>query len=294
LIDRAGKDAYRAYSSAQGFGFTRGFGALVDLEGDDTYATNPGDPKMPGGDPIYPNGQLPGKANTSMAQGCGRGIRPDTPEPGFQLPGGIGFLRDAKGNDHYATGVFGQASGFAMGIGVLADGAGDDVYEGLWYVQGANAHTSLSLFVDSSGNDQYDPTFAIAATSIGVGHDFSAAIHLDLGGDDTYRAPGLGLGAGNANGFGMLVNVGGNDVFAGPGPFMLGAANATEIMTTLGRKAIPTIGLFVKAGGTATYQVGAPTTATAGATWTTTPNRADGANEIATGVDRPSGTASLP
>jgi hypothetical protein len=293
VLDRAGNDTYRGYSAVQGYGFTRGLGAVIDADGNDVYKTDPGDPAI-GGDPLYPNAQLPKKGNTSMAQGCGRGERPDSPEPGFAMPGGIGILRDAHGNDSYATSVFGQASGFAMGVGMLADGGGDDTYEGLWYVQGANAHTSLSLFVDSSGNDRYDPTYPIAATSIGVGHDFSVAIHLDLGGDDHYRAPGLGLGAGNTNGVGILVNVGGSDVFEGPGPLMLGAANAAEIMTDLMRRQMPTYGLFVKAGGSAEYKVGAPTAALPGATWSTTPDRADGAAEIAAGVDRPTATAALP
>jgi hypothetical protein len=210
------------------------------------------------------------------------------------MPGGIGILRDAKGDDSYVTSVFGQASGFAMGVGVLADGGGNDTYEGLWYVQGANAHTSVSLFLDSSGNDQYDPTFPIAATSIGVGHDFSVALHLDLGGDDHYKAPGLGLGAGNSNGVGILVNVGGTDTFEGPGPLMLGAASVGDASSDLVRRKMPTYGLFVKAGGGATYTVGAPSSAKAGATWTTTPDAADGVAEVAAGVDRPTGTASLP
>ena len=102
----------------------------------------------------------------------------------------------------YTVSVFGQGCAFAMGIGLFLEGAGNDVYEGLWYVQGANAHTAVSLFWDAAGNDQYNPTFPIQSTSIGVGHDFSVAIHYDADGDDTYKGPNLSLGSGNANGIG--------------------------------------------------------------------------------------------
>ena len=42
------------------------------------------------GDPLYPNAQLPQTGNTSLSQGCGEGHRPDSPDPGYQFPGGIG------------------------------------------------------------------------------------------------------------------------------------------------------------------------------------------------------------
>lgn len=292
VLDRAGNDTYRAWASAQGFGFTRGVGGVVDADGDDRYETDPGDPAL-GGDVLYANAQLPGKANTAMSQGCGHGNRPDVPEPGFPLPGGLGVLRDARGSDRYVTSVFGQGCAFAMGIGLLLDGAGDDTYEGLWYVQGANAHTGLSYFGDDGGNDRYNPTFPVAATSIGVGHDLSAAIHLDRGGDDLYRGPrGLALGVGNANGIGILANVGGADSFVAAGPLALGAANASEVMDRPARAAMPTVGVFVKAGGSAAYESGAP--ATPGGTWASTRNVDAGANELAVGIDRPAGSVALP
>jgi hypothetical protein len=293
LLDRAGNDKHVVYTSSQGFGFTKGLGALVDMDGDDVYDSDVGDPEL-GGDPLYANAQRPGKANTSMSQGCGRGNRPDVPEPGFPMAGGIGILRDAKGDDRYLTSIFGQGCAFAMGIGLFADGAGNDTYEGIWYVQGANAHTGLSLFVDGAGDDRYDPTFPITATSIGVGHDFSAAIHHDMGGDDTYRAPGLSLGAGNANGFGLFVNAGGADTFDAKGPITLGAANATEILPVVARQSMPTVGVFVKAGGRATYAGASLPDAGADLTWGTTPNADAGVAERAVGVDRPGGKVVLP
>ena len=301
LLDRAGNDSYLAYAEAQGFGFTQGVGALVDDAGDDTYYTDPGHPDV-GGDVIYANAQLPGKANTSIAQGCGFGHRPDSPEPGYQFAGGIGILRDASGKDKYATGVFGQASSFGMGIGLLLEGGGDDVYEGLWYVQGANAHTSVALFHDHAGNDQYNPTFPIASTSIGVGHDYSSAVHYDEGGNDTYRGPNLALGCGNANGIGVMVVAGGTDVFDVASLNTLGSANSTEVFGTP-RRSIPTIGVFVKAGGASSYSVGgADAGDRVGSEWSYAPNNTDGGPDGGTaydyeksiGIDRPNGSATLP
>lgn len=293
LLDGGGKDSYVAYASSQGFGFTQGVGVALDMSGDDSWLTDPGHSQV-NGDPIYPNGQLPGQANTAMSQGCGEGHRPDAPDPGYEFAGGMGILRDAAGNDTYVTSVFGQGCAFGMGFGMLLEGGGNDKYEGLWYVQGANAHTALSYFHEVSGNDIYNPTFPIAATSIGVGHDYSAAIHFDENGDDTYRAPGLSLGSGNANGLGVMVVTNGNDVFNPAGNPTLGAANSTEIFGVGSRRILPTIGVFVKAGGAGTYG----TVGIDGGSWSYTPNNnPDGGipnYERSIGVDRPSGTAQLP
>ena len=298
VLDGGGKDSYLSYSSSQGFGFTQGVGVLEDLSGDDTYLTDPGHPQV-NGDPIYPNGQLPGKANTAMSQGCGEGHRPDAPDPGFGFAGGMGILRDGAGNDSYVTSVFGQGCAFGMGIGMLLEGGGNDSYEGLWYVQGANAHTALSYFHEVSGNDTYNPTFPIAATSIGVGHDYSAAIHFDENGDDTYRAPGLSLGSGNANGLGVMVVTNGNDTFTAANYVSLGAANSSEIFGIGARRILPTVGVFVKAGGTGTYTVGGVDGGSfPGQSWAYAPNNnPDGGipnYEKSIGIDRPTGAATLP
>jgi hypothetical protein len=292
LLDRAGSDVHKGYSAMQGYAFTRGFGAVVDLAGDDEYTTDVGDPAF-GGDPLYPSAQLPGRGNTAMSQGCGRGNRPDVPEPGYQMPGGIGLLRDAHGNDRYKTSVFGQGSSFGLGIGVLSDGDGDDVYEGLWYVQGANAHTGVCYFYEGAGDDRYNPTYPVAATMIGVGHDFSAAVHLDLGGSDAYRAGGLAIGAGNANGLGLLANIGGDDSYESNPQMTLGAANVSETMGFNGRGVMPTIGVFVRAGGVTTFKK-PPTGAVPGGTWGNIANPDAGTAESAVGVDRPAGTAVFP
>lgn len=290
LLDRAGDDRYRGYNEMMGFGFTGGVGALVDLAGRDEYFLNPGDPTLPKGDPLYASAQLPGKGNTSMGQGCGYGRRSDTVPEGIGFLGGFGLLRDGAGDDRYTASVFAQGCGF-LGFGALLEGGGDDVYEGLWYVQGSTAHLGVALFHDVAGNDQYNPTFPIAATSIGVGHDFSVSVHLDEAGDDKYRGPNLSLGSGHANGLGVLVNVGGNDTFAAAGEFSLGGAGAAEVFMS-SRGKLPTYGVFVKAGGAATYSIAGVARTESSWSWVPEPEKGGAAKSV--GLDRPSGTASLP
>ena len=296
LLDGGGDDKYLAYNSAQGFGFTQGFGGLVDEAGNDTYFTDPGDPSL-NGDALYPNAQLPGTGNTSMSQGAGEGHRPDSPDPGWQFAGGMGVLRDAHGIDTYTTSVFGQASSFAMGIGMVLEGDGDDTYQGLWYVQGAAAHTGVAYFDDAAGNDKYNPTFPIRATSIGVGHDYSSVLHYDEGGDDQYHGPGLSLGSGNDNGVGMMLVLGGTDTFRADAQNTLGAALAGDMVGTV-RAKIQTLGVFVKAAGTGTYTVGGiDAGGYTGGTWSYAPENAlDGGTdaEKSIGMDRPNGAASWP
>ncbi|MBI2395031.1 MAG: hypothetical protein HYV09_36005 [Deltaproteobacteria bacterium] len=304
VLDRGGDDQYRGYNELQGFGFTRGVGAVVDLAGNDVYFANPGDPAL-GGDPIYPSAQLPGKGNTTMGQGCGYGRRWDTVPEEIGFLGGLGLLRDAAGNDTYTASVFAQGCGF-LGFGALLEGGGDDSYDGLWYVQGATAHMGIALFHEAGGNDRYNATFPVVATSVGVGHDFSSTVHLDEGGDDVYRGPGLSLGTGYANGLGVLVNVGGTDSFAASGAFTLGGAMAGEVFKSP-RGKLPTYGVFVKAGGSATYAIGGVDALRSGGTWSYAPENASSAGDAGTtdatfvegpaksvGVDRPSGKASLP
>jgi len=301
LLDRAGDDEYLGYNELQGFGFTQGVGALVDLAGKDKYFADPGDPAL-GGDPLYASAQLPGKGNTTMGQGCGYGRRWDTVPEEVGFIGGMGILRDAAGDDAYTGSVFAQGCGF-LGFGALLEGGGNDTYEGLWYVQGATAHMGLALFHEAGGNDRYDPTFPIAATSIGVGHDFSSTVHLDEGGDDAYRGPGLSLGTGYANGLGILLNVGGNDSFKATGEFTLGGAMAGEVFKSP-RGKLPTYGAFVKAGGSASYAIGGVDVPRSGGTWSYAPENVAGdagtdsgfveGPAKSVGVDRPSGSASLP
>ena len=257
LVDQGGNDVYRGYHAVQGYGWVRGAGLLYDRAGDDRYLADLGDPAR-GGDPLYFTPQLPGRGNASFAQGVGFGRRADVASggDGVYQSGGLGVLRDRRGNDTYRASVFGQGAGYWFGTGVLADGQGDDGYDGLWYVQGSAAHFALALFLEGGGNDRYNQLVEPAATSIGVGHDMSVAWHIDLGGDDLYRAPGLSLGSGNVNGMGFLINVGGNDLYTSSEP-TLGAASLSSEANQPGnaRRERNTVGVFVDVGGADLYTV---------------------------------------
>jgi hypothetical protein len=183
---------------------------------------------------------------------------------------------------------------------MLSDGAGDDSYKGLWYVQGASAHFALALHVDGAGNDRYNEDFPVRATSIGVGHDFSGALQIDLGGDDKYWAPGLSLGCGNSQGVGGLINVGGVDGYVASGKNTVGCASighGAPFDTT--RDVRPTIGLFVDTSSADTCAL-PPTAPPAGndTSWglavqkSQEPSAPD--SERSGGVDQANGSVSLP
>ena len=298
LIDVSGNDHYASITLSQGFGGGEGAGALIDAAGDDVYDCDTGNPAI-GGHPIYFSPQLPGTGNSSMSQGAAQGRRPATATDASYMAGGIGILRDTKGKDRYTASVFAQGSGYWQGIGMLLDGGSDgDQYDGYWYVQGAAAHFALALFVDEGGDDQYDSNLTMAATSIGVGHDFSAALHLDLGGNDTYHAPGLSLGSGNINGIGCFINVGGNDTYVAAGDPTFGAGNySAEAPFGYPSQAAPTIGIFVDAGGTNTYTVAGQSRALGDTTWSYDPQPYPAPEMVTTehgcGADQSNGTVSL-
>ncbi len=172
------------------------------------------------------------------------------------------------------------------------------MYDALWYIQGSSAHFALSIFLEQGGNDTYNLEVTPAATSIGVGHDFSASFHIDEGGDDQYNAPGLSLGSGNINGIGCLVNLGGNDTFVAAGDPTLGAGNySNEATFTDPRASVATIGIFVHTGGTATYEVAGAMRPLAGTTWSYDPQPFAPmmlTSEFGCGADDPMGSVSLP
>lgn len=295
LIDRAGDDTYRTYSQAQGFAATKSVGILYDADGKDTYVADNGDP-ADGGDPLYWTIQIPGKGNNSFAQGAAWGLRGSGGWP--NMSGGLGVLRDLRGNDTYEASVQAQASAYWYGTGILADGAGDDRYDARYYVQGAGAHFGLSVFLEEGGNDTYQGRWEPKATSIGVGHDRSVAWHLDLGGNDVYRAPGLSLGSGYANGMSFLVNVGGDDVYRAPNDLTLGAASLSQewwdAFGATGAK-VPTVGIFLDVGGKDLYEATGTTGYVDGASWSVKKSPpAWSAVEQSSGADVASGEVKLP
>lgn len=297
LLDAHGDDRYRAYSQAQGFAYARAVGILGDDEGSDRYDVDNGDP-ADGGDPLYWTIQIPGKGNNSFSQGAAWGRRSaGTKDDSLDMSGGLAILRDRQGDDTYVASVQAQASGYWFGTGILADGAGNDAYDARYYVQGAGAHFALALFLEDAGDDRYNDKLTPKATSIGVGHDFTVAFHLDLGGNDVYRGPGLSLGSGNANGIGVLLNIGGDDVYRAPGEPTLGAGNlSSEVNQSQPRRGVATTGIFLDAGGKDLYDVVSTVTRGDGVTWRN--DREPAASGLTTehgaGADLPEGTISFP
>lgn len=268
LIDVAGKDTYRSFTYSQGFGGPQAAAALVDTGGEDLYSCDMGNPAN-GGHPLYWSPQLPGTGNTSMCQGAAMGRRPVAADDPAYMAGGVGILRDRSGKDRYEASVFAQGTAYWQGLGMLLEGGTDgDEYDGAWYIQGSTAHFALSLFLEQGGDDLYNPNTDVSATSIGVGHDFSASVHLDEGGNDVYNAPGLSLGSGNINGIGCLINTGGDDTYTAEGDPTLGAGNySAELPFGQPRQDAPTLGIFVDAGGTDTYVVSGMTRALNQSLW---------------------------
>ena len=296
LVDDRGNDSYSAFVYTQGFAYVRGVGMLYDGAGDDHYLANTGDPAF-GGDPIYTSIQIPGIANDNFAQGAGFGRNGGS--DGVYMSGGLGVLRDRRGNDQYRSAVYSQSSGYWFGTGILSDQEGNDTYDGRYYVQGSTAHFALAVFLDEAGDDLYNQVFTPKATSIGIGHDFSVSWHIDGGGNDKYRGPGLSLGGGNANGLGVLLNLGGDDQYVSATEPTLGVGNLSyEVDTDATRRKIPTTGVFIDIGGHDQYAVTVPSNVTRGddTSWVNNRENPDAGvtSEHGVGVDRSTGTVALP
>ena len=252
LLDAAGNDTRTTYRESQGFGYTAGVGALVDLAGDDAYLANVGNPAE-GGDPLYFSPQQPCVANESFSQGAAYGPRFDgvVGSDLRDMSGGLGILRDVQGSDRYQGSMFAQSASLYLGFGILVDSAGNDQYDAIGDSQATATHNSLAFFLDESGNDQYNqhvtPVMGIPAQ----GWDYGVSIHVDNGGDDITNANGDSLGVGTGFGCALYVNNGGSDVFNGV------ATSFGQVGTSTDSKGntinFQSYGLFLKAGGPATY-----------------------------------------
>ncbi len=237
LIDRAGHDRYESFLESQAFAGPNAVAVLVDLAGDDRYVANDTEIR-------FPSSQNP-QHNNSMSQGAATGWRADYLD-GYSVPGGVGVLVDAGGDDEYTCGLFGQGAGYWYGLGLLIDLSGRDRYTGHWYVQGAAAHYAAGVLLDRAGDDQYT---ANQNMSQGAGHDLSVGVLIDDAGDDVYLGTTLGLGASNAAGVGVFLDQSGADQYRTPPGDCLGWANANQGFRSL----FPSFGLFCDLGGEDTY-----------------------------------------
>jgi hypothetical protein len=223
LWQRGGGDThYNAHKMAQGFGGVRGFGLLLDENGDDVY--------IAGGK--YPCGWLPNQF-FSLAQGFAIGMRP-------WGGGGVGILCDLRGNDSYQADVYGQGASYWYSVGMLLDGAGDDVYDAYQYAQGAGIHLSSGLLMDKSGDDRY----TAHAICQGAAHDFSVGILYDLAGNDRYTGVSTAQGSAINASVALLLDASGNDIYTGEDASQSQAAGHDG-----GRREQPSIAMLLDLGG---------------------------------------------
>jgi hypothetical protein len=132
-----------------GHNWAGGIGALIDMNGDDSY--NAG----------------------NFSQGLGYWF-------------GLGILFDEKGNDSYNSVYFTQASGAHFAMGVLIDQEGDDTHI-LNQTGGAGLSFGWdfvnTLFIDKMGNDIYEAKMISIANSMLRSNSF----FIEMQGDDIYR-----------------------------------------------------------------------------------------------------------
>ncbi len=227
LADAGGNDAYLLGREGQGFGTTLGAGILADLSGHDTYRAGTRWPHRP----LLPE-RLQG-----LGQGMGLGHRY------HRVAGGVGVLWDARGNDRYEAGVYGQGAGYWYGLGLLVDGGGHDVSSLVQYGQGAGIHLAAGALVDEGGDDVRTATYGPAQ---GAAHDLAVGLLLDLAGNDVEFCGGIGQGQGHANGVALHLDAAGDDVYAARAARDVGG-------TATAARETGSFGLFLDLGGRDVY-----------------------------------------
>jgi len=226
IVDENGFDKYQANLYSQGFGFVKGLGVLIDINGNDSYMCT---------------GSIIEKTNyynhyLSLSQGYGFGYRPD-------YPGGVGILADFKGNDFYTADIFAQGGANWLSVGILYDSEGNDVYNAYQYAQGSALHLASGVLIDQFGDDVY----MSHGTSQGCGDDLSIGYLNDRAGDDNYVVWDLSQGSGNANGIGVLIDEGnGSDNYTNKDNFDIRGFGTW-------RKEFGSIGIFLDLGGIDSY-----------------------------------------
>ena len=180
VVDAYGADTY--LNNAGGGGcLTPVSAALLDLDGDDTYAARAGCAGNGGGALgagflLDTDGNDAYTPDANVSNGSGHETGP-------------GMLVDTDGDDVYdaPAGInTSNGSGFA-GIGTLLDLDGDDSYEGQWVTNGSG-YLGSGLLFDLRGVDSYSGTSApITGTATNGAGNLGAGLLLDAGGTgDTY------------------------------------------------------------------------------------------------------------
>lgn len=195
IVDKAGQDTYLGEKLCQGMGGPRGFGAIIDTNGNDIYRAN---------GPSFASAYGTGAVFLGMSQGFGFGIR------GYAA-GGVGAIYDFAGSDQYEAGEFSQAGGYYYGLGIMHDMAGNDLYFGNRYGQGFAAHQAAGILIDDAGDDTY---WAKTAASQAGTWDQSIGMLVDRAGNDSYRCDALGQGGASMQAVAMFLDLDGDDRYS--------------------------------------------------------------------------------
>lgn len=255
LLDAGnGNDLYSSFTESQGFGYSGGVGIILDEGGDDKYLCESGDSKK-GSIHLYYSPQLTGKGNSSFCQGTGMGRRGNDQSPYTFLSGGVGILRDIKGDDRYDAAVFAQGAAFWQAVGILSDGEGNDIYNGYWYIQGAVAHFAVGILADAgSGDDIFNKDGGPYYVKLGAGHDFGVGFFVNEQGNDQYYIDGSVIaGASNCNGIGLFVDNQGDDRYISSSDYGSGMGNVSQECIKTSPDAV-SIGIMIDGGGKDIYE----------------------------------------
>ena len=265
IIDLGGNDRYLNHAG----GSVNGISVLIDLSGDDYYASNK---KFSQGAGLFGIGILADLSGSdtyqsgSFSQGAGLfgiGILVDS-GPGndtfsadtfCQGSGGwgIGILSDKLGDTKYCSRTFSQGLGYTLGAGALIDYAGDDYYISTGTIQNDRPYSmsqgfgqgtrpiasgGVGTLIDYQGNDHYSAYFYAQ----GCAYWYGLGILIDNNGNDRYDAQVYAQGCGIHLSTGVLIDRNGTDFY-----------NCTYGGNAQGAAHDLAVGILVDKNGTDTY-----------------------------------------
>jgi len=222
IFDLGGSDTYTGMTAVPK-PFSKPFGIVIDLAGNDDYSTDTRAGLACGNHGIGAIFDLKGNDNYNCAEsgiGCAWY--------------GTGLVVDYGGDDEYISYNWGQAAAHA-GIGMLIDINGDDYYECMHESQAFGSTFGVGALIDVDGDDIYyadpngDPNDIFEQRTVhfaqgtgfgrradfGDGHSLGGGIGMLIegDGDDVYTGSVYSQGAGYWWALGILEDRGGNDSY---------------------------------------------------------------------------------
>ena len=171
-----GKRIFSQDAEQQALGLSGGVGAVIDIDGNDTYDTS----------------------NFSQATGYFFGV---------------GLKMDLAGNDRHGAARYGFACGAHHGMGLFVDYAGKDSYSttGPTYNGGCAWDYCVMLCIDAgAANDRYQLQ---KSAGLGRADHSSWGVFAEMGGNDDYVVP-TGLGYAATNAVSAFLDVAGKDDYS--------------------------------------------------------------------------------